>query len=298
MPSRIEDYALIGDCHTAALVARDGSIDWLCLPRFDSGACFAALLGKPEHGRWLVAPAGEVRRTQRRYRQDTLILETDFETDSGAVAVIDSLPVRDRHPHLVRIVKGKRGEVHMRLELMFRFDYGSIVPWVESIKGGIRAIAGPDAVRLLAPVELHHEDGHGIHAGVAVHGYGSRSGGLRVERGHGGSSIESLSWMPASASTSGGLDPPVAAAASHGCSPSGAARCCSQGLLYFLQAAFAGVHARRSGQHGAEPDPAQGGAQKAGPGALRAERGRALSRRIEKRARGAPASPVVGIIGV
>src|SRR6185312_7545113 len=106
--ARIEDYALIGDLQTAALVERGGSIDWLCFPRFDSGACFAALLGKPEHGRWLLAPAGEVRAVRRRYRKGTLVLETDFETDSGLVSVIDAMPLRDGHPNLVRLVEGKR----------------------------------------------------------------------------------------------------------------------------------------------------------------------------------------------
>ena len=111
MPSRIEDYALIGDCQTAALVGRDGSIDWLCFPRFDSGACFAALLGTPEHGRWLLAPAGEVRQVRRRYRDGTLVLETEFETDDGAVALIDFMPPRGEAPDLVRIVEGRRGRV-------------------------------------------------------------------------------------------------------------------------------------------------------------------------------------------
>src|SRR5438128_2118847 len=109
MLMRIEDYALIGDCETAALIGRDGSIDWLCLPRFDSGACFAALLGKPEHGRWLLAPAGAARRSRRRYRDDTLILETDIETDEGAVSVVDCMLPRTRAPQLVRLVVGRRG---------------------------------------------------------------------------------------------------------------------------------------------------------------------------------------------
>src|SRR5256885_2025424 len=104
MPSRIEDYALVGDCQTAALVARDGSVDWLCLPRFDSGACFAALLGGPEHGRWLLAPAEAIRQTTRGYRPGTLILETDFETDGGAVTLVDFMPPRSQTPHLVRVV--------------------------------------------------------------------------------------------------------------------------------------------------------------------------------------------------
>ncbi|HZT53389.1 MAG TPA: trehalase-like domain-containing protein, partial [Gaiellaceae bacterium] len=127
---RIEDYALIGDLHTAALVGRDGSIDWCCFPRFDSGACFAALLGTPEHGRWLLAPVEEPRRAIRRYRRDTLVLETVFETPSGAVRAIDFMPPRGRAPDIVRIVEGIDGTVPMRSELVIRFDYGRIVPWV------------------------------------------------------------------------------------------------------------------------------------------------------------------------
>ena len=130
MPSPIEDYALIGDCHTAALVAKDGSIDWLCLPRFDSGACFAALLGTPEHGRWLLAPSVPAREVSRRYRRGTLVIETLFQTESGEAAVIDFMPVRTGSPRLIRIVEGRRGRVPMHLELIIRFDYGSIVPWV------------------------------------------------------------------------------------------------------------------------------------------------------------------------
>jgi GH15 family glucan-1,4-alpha-glucosidase len=157
-PSRIEDYALIGDLETAALVARDGSIDWLCLPRFDSAACFAALLGNRDHGRWLLCPAGDVRKTERRYRQGTLLLETDFETDSGAVTVVDCMPVRTQKPELIRLVVGRRGQVPMRLELVIRFEYGAIVPWVRRQDGGIVAIAGPDAVRLRSDVELRGKD--------------------------------------------------------------------------------------------------------------------------------------------
>src|SRR5947209_9120243 len=115
MSSRIEDYAIIGDCQTAALVSREGSVDWLCLPRFDSAACFAALLGTPEHGRWLLAPAGAVRAVRRQYRPNTLILETDFETEDGAVTLIDFMPLRRGTPDLVRIVVGRRGTVRMRL---------------------------------------------------------------------------------------------------------------------------------------------------------------------------------------
>jgi GH15 family glucan-1,4-alpha-glucosidase len=158
MASRIEDYALIGDCQTAALVARDGSIDWLCFPRFDSGACFAALLGTPEHGRWLLAPAGEIRRISRRYRDETLILETEYETDAGAVTVIDWMPIRTDTPDMFRMVVGRRGQVPMRMELIVRFDYGSIVPWVRRLDGGIRATAGPDTLYCRADVPLKGQD--------------------------------------------------------------------------------------------------------------------------------------------
>jgi GH15 family glucan-1,4-alpha-glucosidase len=158
MSLRIEDYALIGDCQTAALVGRDGSIDWLCVPRFDSGACFAALLGRPEHGRWLLAPAGEVRRVHRRYRNDTLVLETEFETDQGTVMVVDCMPPRDHQLDLVRMVIGRRGHVSIRMELVIRFDYGAVVPWVRRRCDGISAIAGPDSLRLLTPVETRGEN--------------------------------------------------------------------------------------------------------------------------------------------
>src|SRR5947209_6174271 len=158
MPLRIEDYALIGDCQTAALVGRDGSIDWLCFPRFDSGACFAALLGTPEHGRWLLAPAGEIKNTRRRYRDGTLVLETDFETDSGLVTVVDCMPLRTKQPDLIRQVVGRRGQVAMHTELIIRFDYGSLVPWVHRVKGGYVAIAGPDLLCLQSSAELRGEN--------------------------------------------------------------------------------------------------------------------------------------------
>jgi GH15 family glucan-1,4-alpha-glucosidase len=155
---RIEDYALIGDSQTAALVGRDGSIDWLCLPRFDSPACFAALLGRPEHGRWLIAPAGAVRRTSRQYLGHSLVLATEFETEGGTARVVDCMPPRDRQADVVRIVEGVRGEVEMRMELVVRFDYGSIVPWVRNVDGVLRAIAGPDAVSLATPVATEGRD--------------------------------------------------------------------------------------------------------------------------------------------
>jgi GH15 family glucan-1,4-alpha-glucosidase len=159
VPLPIEDYALIGDCETVALVGKDGSLDWLCLPRFDSGACFAALLGTPEHGRWLLAPAGEVRAVRRCYRDGTLVLETRFETDDGAVTLIDCMPLRVRSPVLVRVVRGERGRVPMRLHLVIRFDYGSIVPWVRRLpEGGLQVVAGPNALRFRTDVELRGED--------------------------------------------------------------------------------------------------------------------------------------------
>jgi len=157
MSSPIEDYALVGDCQTAALVSRSGSIDWLCLPRFDSGACFASLVGEPGNGYWSLAPSSPVRNTRRRYRGDTLILETDFECDQGAVTVIDFMPPRSSAPDLVRIVQGRRGSVPMRLEILIRFDYGSIVPWVRRLDGGIRATAGPDTLHLSGDAELRGE---------------------------------------------------------------------------------------------------------------------------------------------
>ena len=155
---RIEDYALIGDRQTAALVSRSGSIDWLCLPRFDAGACFAALVGTPAHGRWLLAPAGGVRDIRRRYRDETLVLETISETSEGAVRILDCMPPRDTHPSVVRVVEGIRGRVPMRMELVVRFDYGSIVPWVERVDGRLRAVAGPDAMWLSSTVPTRGRD--------------------------------------------------------------------------------------------------------------------------------------------
>jgi GH15 family glucan-1,4-alpha-glucosidase len=154
---RIEDYALLGDTQSAALVGRDGSIDWLCLPRFDSGACFASLLGDSRYGRWLLSPAGPVARTRRRYRPDTLILETDFDTEGGTVRLIDFMPLRDRTPDVVRIVEGLRGQVRVHMELVIRFDYGSIVPWVRTVDGVLRAVGGPDSLYLHTPVDTRGE---------------------------------------------------------------------------------------------------------------------------------------------
>ncbi|MBM3657937.1 MAG: glycoside hydrolase family 15 protein [Actinobacteria bacterium] len=154
MPLRIEDYGLIGDTQTAALVGSDGSIDWMCVPRFDSGAVFAGLLGTPDHGRWLLAPAGGVRRVERAYHGDTLVLETTFHTDDGVVRISDFMPIRTHQVELVRIVEGVSGRVPMHMDLRIRFDYGSIVPWVRKEDHRLRAIAGPDALVLNTPVDL------------------------------------------------------------------------------------------------------------------------------------------------
>ncbi|MFO1080533.1 MAG: glycoside hydrolase family 15 protein [Reyranellaceae bacterium] len=155
----IEDYGLIGDCQTAALVAHSGSIDWLCWPRFDSDACFAALLGTAGHGRWLIRPSGAVTRTSRRYLPDTLILETTFETDEGRVALTDFMLPRDRTSDLIRIVRGVEGEMPMCLELVLRFGYGATTPWVSRLEDGtLRAVAGPDMVVLRTPVALWGEN--------------------------------------------------------------------------------------------------------------------------------------------
>jgi GH15 family glucan-1,4-alpha-glucosidase len=156
--ARIEDYGLIGDLQTSALVGRDGSIDWACFPRFDSGACFAALLGTAEHGRWIVAPRSDSWETGRRYRPRTLVLETDWETDAGAVRLIDFMPPRGKAPDIVRIVEGLRGEVEMSSELVIRFDYGSTIPWVRRIEDARIAVAGPDALCFRTPVENRGEN--------------------------------------------------------------------------------------------------------------------------------------------
>ena len=159
MALKLEEYALIGDTQAAALVGRDGSIDWLCLPRFDSGACFTALLGDERNGRWRVAPpAQDVRSVTRRYRPGTLVLETEFETATGAVRITDCMPVRGDAPDLVRVVEGLSGSVELELELVLRFDYGRSVPWVQRDGHGILAIAGPDGVRLTSSVPTAGHD--------------------------------------------------------------------------------------------------------------------------------------------
>jgi len=158
LPSPIEDYALIGDCLTTALVSRDGSIDWLCWPTFDSDACFAALLGTPEHGRWRIAPKSEPFKIKRAYRGDTLILETTFTCESGTCTLIDFMPPRGEASDIVRLVRGDSGTVNMRMELLLRFGSGCNVPWVQRLKDGtLQAIAGPDMVVLRSNVEMRGE---------------------------------------------------------------------------------------------------------------------------------------------
>src|SRR6516162_2988870 len=158
MSQRIEDYALIGDLHTAALVGKDGSIDWLCLPHFDSPACFAALLGGPEHGRWLLAPAGNVRARRRCYRDGSIVLESEFESDGGVVRIIDFMPISNRRWDIARIVEGVSGEVRMSMELIVRFDYGSILPWVRRSGEVLLITAGPDTLELASSVEVQGEN--------------------------------------------------------------------------------------------------------------------------------------------
>jgi len=164
MSKPIEDYGYIGNTYTGALVARDGSMDWLCLPRFDREACFAALLGDADNGRWQIAPAGEVRRVTRRYRCNTAILETTFETGEGRVTLIDFVPFTDdeHYVDVVRLVRGDEGNVRMRMLLTLRLDYGRTIPWVRRRDYGISAVAGPDALQLRTPVELTGEDMHTV----------------------------------------------------------------------------------------------------------------------------------------
>jgi GH15 family glucan-1,4-alpha-glucosidase len=180
---RIEDYALIGNCLTAALVGRNGSIDWLCFPRFDSPACFAALLGDKRNGRWQIVPTDPCLAIERRYRPETLVLETRFRTASGSVLVTDFMPLpvsRDkalapdrRRVDLVRIIQGEHGSVPMTMEMIFRFDYGAIVPWVRRRHDGLSVVAGPDALLLRTPLDLVGRDKttiskFTIHAGETV----------------------------------------------------------------------------------------------------------------------------------
>ncbi|MEY2548325.1 MAG: hypothetical protein QOD64_907, partial [Verrucomicrobiota bacterium] len=155
---KIEDYAFLSDTQTAALVGRDGSVDWLCFPRFDSGACFAALLGDRNNGRWAFTPTEEITATRRRYSDGTLILETEIETKNGAVRLIDFMPPRGENPDIVRIIEGIRGEVALKMELIIRFDYGRVIPWVRKRDGSLEAIAGPDGLVLRTPIETRGED--------------------------------------------------------------------------------------------------------------------------------------------
>ncbi|HJT82573.1 MAG TPA: glycoside hydrolase family 15 protein [Chthoniobacterales bacterium] len=156
--TKIENYAFLSDTQTAALVSRDGCVDWLCFPRFDSGACFASLLGDEKNGRWYFHPAKGIRATRRRYRGDTLILETEIDSEDGTVRLIDFMPPRGQAPDIVRIIEGVRGTVAMQMELIIRFDYGHIVPWVRKRNDALEAIAGPDALILRTPVATHGKD--------------------------------------------------------------------------------------------------------------------------------------------
>ncbi|MGE5184933.1 MAG: glycoside hydrolase family 15 protein [Acidobacteriota bacterium] len=211
---RIEDYAIVGDTETLALIGCDGSVDWLCFPRFDSGACFSALLGKPEHGRWLIAPRGEVRGMRRRYRDATMILETELDTEDGTIRIIDFMPIRDRAPDLVRIVEGVRGRVTVELELIMRFDYGSLVPWVRRVDHRLHAVGGPDALVLATPIELR---GRGLTtvAEFAV------SPGERVPF--------TLTWHPSHEAIAKSPDPEVALADTESWWREWASRCDSKG---------------------------------------------------------------------
>src|SRR5580698_7177394 len=162
MALRIEDYGIIGDLHTSALVGRDGSIDWLCLPRFDSAACFARLLGDESNGYWRIAPLGAdgkmVTSTRRRYREGTLVLETEFETPTGSMRLSDCIPIREAHPQVVRVVDVLEGTVTVRMELCLRFGYGQIIPWVTQHDGLLSATAGPDSIGLWTRAETRGED--------------------------------------------------------------------------------------------------------------------------------------------
>ena len=192
----IEDYALIGDLQAAALVERGGSIDWLCFPRFDSGACFAALLGTPEHGRWLLAPVGEGKAT-RRYLHDTMVLETTWETEDGVVRVFDFMPPRGKAPDVVRIVEGVRGSVEIRSELVLRFDYGHVVPWVRRVGDTRLAVAGPDALCCRTPAHTRGENMRTISEFTIEEGE-------RVPF--------ALTWFPSHEDPPGRIDPEVALA--------------------------------------------------------------------------------------
>src|SRR2546427_1979957 len=156
--TKIEDYGFLSDTQTGALVSRDGCVDWLCFPRFDSPACFASLLGEGKNGRWRFWPKEKIEKTTRRYRDDTLILETEIETESGAVRLIDFMPPRGENPDIIRIVEGLRGNVSVHMELIIRFDYGQVVPWVRKRHDGLEAVAGPDGLILRTPIETCGKD--------------------------------------------------------------------------------------------------------------------------------------------
>jgi GH15 family glucan-1,4-alpha-glucosidase len=213
-PTPIEHYAIIGDTQTAGLVSIDGSIDWLCLPRFDSGACFAALLGDPSHGRWCLAPAGEVRRIRRRYRPGTLVLETELETAEGVVRLVDCMPPGELIPNVVRLVEGVSGRVTMRMELVIRFDYGWIVPWVRNLDGVLVAVGGPDALALRTPVAVHG-------AGLTSVAEFTVAAGERVPF--------VLTWFPSHDATPEHLDAAPAVAASERWWSDWSAQCTYQG---------------------------------------------------------------------
>ncbi|TVT32544.1 glycoside hydrolase family 15 protein, partial [Amycolatopsis rhizosphaerae] len=167
MALRLEDYALIGDTQTAGLVGYDGSLDWLCLPRLDSGACFAALLGTPEHGRWIIRPEGPARTLRRGYREDTMILETDLATDDGVIRIVDCMPIRKDHPRVIRLVRGLQGKVRVRSETVVRFEYGHDRPWIRREGKRLQAIAGPNVVVLDGDVP-HHVENETCVAGFTV----------------------------------------------------------------------------------------------------------------------------------
>ena len=195
MPSIIEDYALIGDTQTAALVGRDGAIDWTCFPRFDSGACFAALLGGRDNGRWLIAPRQAPRAMRRRYRTDSLVLETLIETSSGVVRLVDFMPIRDERPDIVRIVEGVEGTVDMHVDLVVRFDMGRVVPWARQREDALVMTAGPDALCLRGDVEVHGEELATV-------------GDFTVRAGDRRSMV--LTWFPSHLDLPAGLDPTTA----------------------------------------------------------------------------------------
>jgi GH15 family glucan-1,4-alpha-glucosidase len=211
---RIEDYALIGDTQTAALVGRNGSIDWACFPRFDSGACFAALLGDRDNGRWSIAPQEVDSSVRRRYRDDTLVLETELEVASGAVRLIDFMPIRGQLPDIVRIVEGVRGRVAMHADLTIRFDYGRLVPWVRRQDSAVTAIGGPDALCLRGDVAVHGESLSTV--GEFTVGAGERRSFV-------------LTWYPSHQEVPAPLDPIEALADTESWWRSWSARCCFEG---------------------------------------------------------------------